>query len=240
VGITCGSSCTKDYASGTVVTLTATPDAGHVVKGWTGNCGGTNATTTVTMDTAKNCTAVFVKDIVALTITTIGNGTVTCNNTTCQPSYPVGDTVGLTAKPADGFTFKGWTETGNCSGAATTTIKMDAAKNCTATFEPVVGKVELTLTPSPILTDSPMGTTTLNINPTGNCGLISWRAEEPKTGGHITNLLVSPQSGTGNATITISYRKSSVLSPKKGNAKVRITAYCGNSTATVTKTAIIR
>jgi hypothetical protein len=225
---------------GDTVNLVATPADGSSFKEWLGDCSGMPSTTNVIMDAAKNCTAVFVKDIVALTITTVGNGTVTCNNTTCQPSYPVGDTVGLTAKPADGFTFKGWTETGNCSGAATTTIKMDAAKNCTATFEPVVGKVELTLTPSPILTDSQMGTTTLNINPTGNCGPISWRAEEPKTGGYITNLLVSPQSGTGNATITISYRKSNVLSPKKGNAKVKITAYCGNSTATVTQTAIIR
>lgn len=170
---------------------------------------------------------------VALTLTTVGNGTVTCNGGACQSSYPAGDTVNLVATPASGFTFKGWTV--DCSGTnATTTVTMNAVKNCTATFE----KAELTLTPSSILTNSQMGTTPpLNITLTGSCS--SWTATT-KPGGNITNLLVSPTSGTGNATITISYRKSSVMSPKKGNAKVSITASCGNGTPTVTKTVIIR
>jgi len=56
-GINCGSDCTEDYNSGTVVTLTATPDSGSKFTGWSGNCSGTNCT--VTMDTNHTVNANF-------------------------------------------------------------------------------------------------------------------------------------------------------------------------------------
>ncbi len=181
----------------------------------------------------------------SLTITKTANGTITSTpagincGTDCTETYALNTNVQLTATADAGYTFDQWS--GDCSSGTGTTINvtMNAAKNCTAVFinNPVGNTIGLTLTPSPILTNSQMGTTTLNINPTGSCS--SWTATT-KPGGNITNLLVSPTSGTGNATITISYRKSSVLSPKKGNAKVSITASCGNGTPTVTKTVIIR
>lgn len=60
-GITCGGDCTQSYVEGTVVTLTATPDAGNNFVGWSGNCVGTTPTCMVTMDAAKNTTATFTK-----------------------------------------------------------------------------------------------------------------------------------------------------------------------------------
>lgn len=59
----CGIACKKDYALNTIVNLTATPDTGYVFKNWTGAFSGTNPTATVKMDTAKTCTANFVKPI---------------------------------------------------------------------------------------------------------------------------------------------------------------------------------
>jgi len=47
------------YSAGTVVTLTATPNAGYQFAGWSGDASGTNATTTVTMSAAKTVTATF-------------------------------------------------------------------------------------------------------------------------------------------------------------------------------------
>jgi hypothetical protein len=47
------------YASGTVVTLTATPDAGQPWVGWGGVCTGTSQTCTLMMDANKSVTANF-------------------------------------------------------------------------------------------------------------------------------------------------------------------------------------
>jgi uncharacterized repeat protein (TIGR02543 family) len=47
------------YASGTVVTLTATPDAGQPWIGWSGACSGTSTTCTLTMTADKAVTANF-------------------------------------------------------------------------------------------------------------------------------------------------------------------------------------
>ena len=58
-GITCGTDCSQAYASGTSVTLTATPAAGSVFTGWSGDCSGTSALTTVAMTPNKSCTATF-------------------------------------------------------------------------------------------------------------------------------------------------------------------------------------
>lgn len=57
-GIDCGSDCTESYATGTSVTLTATPSAGSVFAGWSGACTGTG-TCTVAMTEARSVTATF-------------------------------------------------------------------------------------------------------------------------------------------------------------------------------------
>jgi len=58
-GINCGSTCSADFSSGTVVTLTATPGFLSVFTGWNG-CDTANGTTcTVTMNVAKTVTANF-------------------------------------------------------------------------------------------------------------------------------------------------------------------------------------
>ncbi|MDM8567223.1 Calx-beta domain-containing protein [Candidatus Halobeggiatoa sp. HSG11] len=57
-GINCGNNCIFSYAENTQVTLTATPELSGF-NGWTGDCSGTEATITVTVDTAKTCSANF-------------------------------------------------------------------------------------------------------------------------------------------------------------------------------------
>jgi alpha-tubulin suppressor-like RCC1 family protein len=58
-GIGCGADCTESYASGTVVTLTATPDTGSVFGGWSGGgCAGTG-NCVITLGAATSVTATF-------------------------------------------------------------------------------------------------------------------------------------------------------------------------------------
>ena len=61
-GINCGSDCTDAYARGTQVTLAATPNTNSVFPGWSGDCAGSDCTTTITLDSDKNCTAIFNRD----------------------------------------------------------------------------------------------------------------------------------------------------------------------------------
>jgi hypothetical protein len=57
-GINCGSSCSQQFAYGTVVTLTASAPAGWSFAGWSGDCSGTGPCTT-TMDTDHTVVAHF-------------------------------------------------------------------------------------------------------------------------------------------------------------------------------------
>lgn len=57
--INCGTTCTAAYAPGTVVTLTATPDANSAFTGWSGACTGSSKTCTLTINSDANVTAQF-------------------------------------------------------------------------------------------------------------------------------------------------------------------------------------
>ena len=124
--VSCGATCVGNYASGTPVTLTATPSAGWTFDGWAGEgCSGTG-TCVVTMSQARSVTATFSEQIFPLDVTVTGNGLVTANagtiscgngDTFCADVYGAGTLVTLTATPASGQTLLSWL--GACSGIAT-------------------------------------------------------------------------------------------------------------------------
>jgi uncharacterized repeat protein (TIGR01451 family) len=58
--INCGTTCSDSFASGTVVTLTATADPGSTFTGWSGDADCSDGS--VTMDASKGCTATFTLD----------------------------------------------------------------------------------------------------------------------------------------------------------------------------------
>jgi hypothetical protein len=57
-GINCGTVCSANFASGSTVTLTATPTTGSTFSGWSGGCTGAG-TCMLTMSTDKTVTATF-------------------------------------------------------------------------------------------------------------------------------------------------------------------------------------
>ncbi|MCO5315232.1 MAG: hypothetical protein M9938_03595 [Solirubrobacterales bacterium] len=140
-GIDCGAVCTSDLPAYTEVTLTANPGGGSAFSGWSGACTGTQPDCLIRMDQARNVTATFVATTRQLTVsrTGSGQGLVTSNaggigcGTVCAAALPAGSEVTLTAMPAEGSVFSGWT--GDCSGSATTCVlRMDDPRSVTATF----------------------------------------------------------------------------------------------------------
>ena len=57
-GISCGATCSSNYSSGTVVSLSASPDSGSSFAGWSGACTGTG-TCTVTLSSSRSVSATF-------------------------------------------------------------------------------------------------------------------------------------------------------------------------------------
>ncbi|GEM_PF-3030713 len=139
-GINCGTTCSYVFQIGSHVTLTATPAAGYVFKGWSGDCTGTTTTCTVSTTEAKSVIATFEMKTYPLTITKSANlGSVSSSpagincGSVCNYSFPTNNNVTLTAMPAAGYVFTGWS--GACTGTTTTcTVSMTGAKLVTATF----------------------------------------------------------------------------------------------------------
>jgi uncharacterized repeat protein (TIGR02543 family) len=127
----------SSYLSGTVVSLTATPLAGSMFTGWSGDLTGSTNPTTITMDANKTVTATFAPiPSYVLTTTASPSSSGTIGKSPNQSSYPSGTVVMLAAYPHAGYTFTGWS--GDLTGTTNpTTITMDANKTVTATFAPV-------------------------------------------------------------------------------------------------------
>ena len=92
-GISCGTTCSASFISGTVVTLSAAAASGSSFSGWSGEgCSGTG-TCQVTMSQARGITASF-------GLVPSGGGGTTTTTTTTNTSSPI--TGPLTATPLDG------------------------------------------------------------------------------------------------------------------------------------------
>ncbi len=172
-GINSGADCSEEYNQGAKVTLTATAAQGSTFTGWSGGgCSGTGACK-VTMNAKKTVTATFtltpVQYSLAVTKSGPGSGTVSSNpagidcGADCSELYDEGTQVTLTAIPAQGCVFSGWSG-GGCSGTGACTVTMNADTTVTATFSPTT----YTLT----VTKAGSGTGTVTSNPAGiDCGL---------------------------------------------------------------------
>jgi len=140
-GIECGSTCATSFTTGTTVTLTATPAAGSTFDGWGGACAGAG-TCAVTLDAARSVTATFTAapGTFAVTVARTGAGTgavastpagIDCGDT-CAASFAAGSTVTLTATPASGSVFVGWS--GACADTATSCV-VSTSQTVTAQFD---------------------------------------------------------------------------------------------------------
>ncbi len=163
-GITCGTggaACSVTFGASTPVTLTATPATGYTFASWGGSCAGTAATTTVQVDAVKTCSATFTSGVVngppyTMTISprptggTVTGAGLNCGPTSalCTASMPAPMPYGMSATPAAGYTFTGWT--GDCTGTSPSLyVNLAGPRTCGATFTPVGTVYQLTVSPAP-------------------------------------------------------------------------------------------
>ena len=213
-GINCGVDCTEPYQFNTMVTLTATANTGSKFTGWSGACAGfgTNPCT-ITIMAATNVTATFTLTIHTLTTsiaaTSTGTGTITSApigincGIDCSEPYNYGTMVTLTATPAPGSSFSGWS--GACSGNMPCVLTITAAASAVATFtlNSYVLTVMKTGMGTGTVTSAPGGITcgidcmepylyntmvTLTAAPLGNSSFTGWSG---------------PCSGTGTCIVTV-------------------------------------
>jgi len=219
-GITCGSDCTEAYIIDTNVTLSALPATGQIFTGWSGDCTGSSACT-LSMSQNRQVTATFqVGPTYALTVTRSGTGTVASTpagidcGSDCSEPYPAGTSVSLTATPAAGYAFSGWS--GACTGTGTCSLTLSAAKSVTATFQ-ALPKYTLTLKRS--------GSGTITSSPTGiTCGS---DCSEAYYSGTVVTLTAVPATGykfsgwsgactgTGACTLTMTAAKTATATFKR-------------------------
>lgn len=121
----CSGTCSLNFAQGTTVTLSATPVSGAVLSSWSGACRGRKALCVVRMTTPKSVTAritALPQYSVSYTRAGAGDGTidveaggsVTSCTANCAPTFAAGTAIRLTARPAAGKSFGGWS--GACRG----------------------------------------------------------------------------------------------------------------------------
>ena len=159
-GIDCGDDCRQRYPQGTDVVLTASPAPGHTFVGWRGGgCTGTEACT-VTMAASVTVTARFT--VLRLTVSRMGPGRgrvtsepagIDCGPDCAQP-YELGTVVTLTATPAPGHTFVGWSG-GGCTGTDPCTITVAGSTAVSARF--TVVRLTVTKTGRGRVTSEPAG-----------------------------------------------------------------------------------
>ena len=161
------------YLSNTVVTITATPNAGWMFLQWLGDASGGSAVTNLTMNRAKAVQAIFGTTLG----TTAANGGYVMLN---PPGgiYPYGTTVQLSAIPSNGNFFAIW---GNAAGGNVNPLNFvltNANPTVSSLFAPVPGG-------QAALTVIPVGMGSISVSP---------RANAYATGSGVT-IMATPEAG---------------------------------------------
>lgn len=125
------------FDNGTIVTLTATPNAGFTFTSWSGDATSNSNPLMVTMNSDKTITANYTA-IPPITYTlnvNANNGSVSKQPN--QLNYNTGTTVLITATPNAGYTFTSWS--GDASGSVNPlNVVMNSNKNVTANFTAIL------------------------------------------------------------------------------------------------------
>ncbi|WP_420238540.1 InlB B-repeat-containing protein [Telmatobacter bradus] len=149
------------YACGSTVSLTATPSSGYYFESWAGSgyASTTSSTGSFTLTANTIETVTFVSGF-SVGITTSGSGSVNVSSTVTANSdgtYPSGAVLTLTATPASGYYFAGYSG-GVTNSSSILQVTVTSNLNITATFNA-----------STIVQDA-----VSNANSTGSASSLTW------------------------------------------------------------------
>ncbi|MDR3735730.1 MAG: glycosyl hydrolase family 28 protein [Acidobacteriaceae bacterium] len=142
------------YATGSSITVTATPAQYYVFTGFSGDVTGTTNPATLLVDANKSVTANFTQAMCNLTVTYTGQGSVS----PVSGSYACGSTINLSATPNSGYSFGQWSGGGYTGTNSAGSFTLTADTTETASF--IVGTVctlATSVTGSGSVTLSPAG-----------------------------------------------------------------------------------
>jgi uncharacterized repeat protein (TIGR02543 family) len=126
------------YDSGAIVQLAPTASAGFHFGSWGGDATGTAQPLNVTMTSAKNIIANFVRDtFTVMFILDAGNPNGKITGTTIQKVASGDSTTTVTAIPNGGYKFSGWTGSYNGSSNPLTIKSVTGNLTVTANFVPI-------------------------------------------------------------------------------------------------------
>jgi hypothetical protein len=133
----CAAGCTLTLDNGFDIRLAGVAADGWRFARWRGDCSGGEACI-LTMDGQKTVTAVFERAPQAVRVSVQGKGRVTSSPTgiscpgSCSHAFAAGAVVRLTARPARGRRFAGWS--GDCTDRRPCTVRTDRVRSVRATF----------------------------------------------------------------------------------------------------------
>ncbi len=197
----CGSSNNTTLSSAPTTGLCSAGSASSVSGSgpWSWTCAGENGGTTASCSAQFSQTA---PTLFVLTVSKSGNGTVSSQpagiscGTTCSASFANNTSVTLSASPAAGNTFSGWT--GACSGTGTCAVSMTAARTVAATFVAATTQPPVSATGDNLIQDPGFESNTSDF--------------EPNQGGTSVNVTtVNPISGNRSLVINIAGYGDSIL-----------------------------
>ncbi|CAL2093767.1 putative repeat protein (TIGR02543 family)/predicted secreted protein (Por secretion system target) [Tenacibaculum sp. 190524A05c] len=227
------------YDDGTSVVLTATPASGYQFDGWSGDASGTTNPLTITMDADKTVTAIFSKIQRTLTLNAT-NGSVSTNPNPVGGTYDDGTSVQLTATPASGYQFDGWS--GDVTGTSNpVSITMDADKTVTAAFSPIQRTLTVnvtgngSVTPVSGTTFNDGDTATLTATPDAGWEFVGWSNDASGSTNPLTITMDADKVVTATfariqRTLTINITGNGTVTPPNGSI------YNDGTVATVTAT----
>lgn len=165
-------SCSNNYTSGSVVTLTATPLSGSTFTSFSGG-GCSTSPCNVTVSAGTTVTGTFAAPVTNLTLSITGQGqgtgTITSDvaasggilnctstagivssagNSGCSGAFASGTVITLTEAPNGSSTFVSWTGASGCTTASTCQVALNAAQTVTANFTPTAVPLALIQTAS--------------------------------------------------------------------------------------------